>query len=128
MRMLIISWSWSLFKSRFLIIWRMSYLEKWQLVNEFSVSRVNCGGNTLLLQKKVKDFTLFFEINKALVKNFAFVNWILLAIFWNQMNTLAWLFSLQKGQSARIYRPGFKDKNDHVISWNKDLLSHFFTF
>ena len=128
MRMVIISWSWSLFKSRFLIIWRMSYLEKWQLVNEFSVSRVNCGGNTLLLQKKVKDFTLFFEINKALVKNFAFVNWILLATFWNQMNTLAWLLSLQKGQSARIYRPGFKDKNDHVISWNKDLLSHFFTF
>lgn len=128
MRMVIISWSWSLFKSRFLIIWRMSYLEKWQLVNEFSVSRVNCGGNTLLLQKKVKDFTLFFEINKALVKNFAFVNWILLATFWNQMNTLAWFLSLQKGQSARIYRPGFKDKNDHVISWNKDLLSHFFTF
>ena len=27
------------------------------------------------------------------------------------------------GQSARIYRPGFRDKYDHVISWNKDLLS-----
>ena len=29
----------------------------------------------------------------------------------------------EKGNSARIYRPGFIDKNDHVISWDKDLLS-----
>ena len=29
------------------IIWRMSFLEKWQLVNECSVSKVNCGSNTL---------------------------------------------------------------------------------
>ena len=43
-----------------------------------------------------------------------------------------------QGQSARIYRPGFIEKNDHVISWNKDFLSQvswlekktsdFFTF
>ena len=29
----------------------------------------------------------------------------------------------KKGQSARIYRIGFIDQHDHVISWNKDLLS-----
>ena len=48
-RMLVISWPWALFESRFLIIWRMSFLEKWQLANEFSVSKVNCDGNTFLL-------------------------------------------------------------------------------
>ena len=31
-----------------------------------------------------------------------------------------WVY--QKGQSARIYRPGFINKNDHVISWNKNLV------
>ena len=29
----------------------------------------------------------------------------------------------EKSHSARIYGPGFKDINDHAISWNKDLLS-----
>ena len=29
----------------------------------------------------------------------------------------------EKGQSAKIYRPGFIEKDDHVISWNEDLLS-----
>ena len=32
-------------------------------------------------------------------------------------------WAYKKGQSARIYRPGFVDKYDHVMSWNKDLLS-----
>ena len=32
-------------------------------------------------------------------------------------------WAYKKGQSSRIYRPGFMDKHDHVISWNKDLLS-----
>ena len=34
----------------------------------------------------------------------------------------------EKAQSARIYRPGFIDKNDHVMSWNKDLLSQIIWF
>ena len=58
--------------------------------NEFSVSKVNCGGDTLLSTKKrVEDFT----------------------IFKNQQCTYLnlWTRSI--------------DKNDHVISWNKDLLS-----
>ena len=32
-------------------------------------------------------------------------------------------WAYKKGQSARIYRLGFIGKHDHVISWNKDLLS-----
>ena len=28
-------------------------------------------------------------------------------------------WAYEKGQSARIYKRGFIDKNDHVISWNK---------
>ena len=44
----------------------MSFLERLQLPNEFSVRQVNCGGNTLLLgmmisKKSVEDFTLFFK-------------------------------------------------------------------
>ena len=39
-RMLIISWPWALFESWFLIIWRMSFLEKWQLANEFLQTRI----------------------------------------------------------------------------------------
>ena len=31
-------------------------------------------------------------------------------------------WAYEKGQSARIYRSGFIEKNDHVIPWNKDLL------
>ena len=29
----------------------------------------------------------------------------------------------EKSQSAGLYRPEFLDKNNHVISWNIDLLS-----
>ena len=73
--MLIISWSWVLFESKFLIIWRMSSLEKWQLAHEFSVSKVNCVSNTLFVRykgtlfgkKRIEDFTLFFEINILLL-------------------------------------------------------------
>ena len=64
-RMLII-WPCALFESRFLIIRRMSFLEKWQLAHESSVSKVNCGGDTLLLDmtehcspKKVLRISLF---------------------------------------------------------------------
>ena len=35
--------------SRFLIIWKMLFSGKWQLANEFSVSKVNCDGNAFLL-------------------------------------------------------------------------------
>ena len=38
-----------LFKLRFLAIWRMPFLEKKELVNEFYVNTVSCHGNTLLL-------------------------------------------------------------------------------
>ena len=72
-RILIISWLWALFESSFPIIWRMSLLEKLHLNNEFSVGKVNCDGNTLLLRmrehclaKKVK-ISLFFKINDMLV-------------------------------------------------------------
>ena len=49
---------WALFESEFLIIWRMSFLEKWQLANKLSISKVDCDGNTLLSTKKrVADLT-----------------------------------------------------------------------
>ena len=45
----------------------MSFIEKWQLDHEFSVSKVNFDGNTFLLgmtehdvAKKVEDFSVFF--------------------------------------------------------------------
>ena len=52
----------------------MSFLEKWQLSNGFSVTQVNFDGNTFLLgmmehcsaKKSVEDFTLFFKINNVL--------------------------------------------------------------
>ena len=44
----------------------MSFIEKWQLDNEFSVSKVNFDGNAFLLgmgehdlAKKVEDFSVF---------------------------------------------------------------------
>ena len=43
---------WALFESEFLIIWRISFLEKWQLADKFSVSKFDCDGNTLLFAKK----------------------------------------------------------------------------
>ena len=50
----------------FLIIWTMSFLEKWQLANEFSVSKVNCDDYPLFLGmmehcsvKKVLKISLF---------------------------------------------------------------------
>ena len=36
---------------------KISFLEIWQLANKFSVSKVNCDGNTL--QNRVDDFTSF---------------------------------------------------------------------
>ena len=72
------------------------------LANEFFVSKVNCGGNTFLSTKKrVVRFHCLKKINNVFVKNFAVVNLIWLATFWNQKNPLAWLLL------ARIYRPGF---------------------
>ena len=50
----------------------MSFLEKWQLANEFSVTKGNCDDNALLYAKK--EFTIFLKINNVLVKNFALVN------------------------------------------------------
>ena len=36
---------WALFEPEFLIIWRMSFLEKWHLANKFPVSKVDYDGN-----------------------------------------------------------------------------------
>ena len=58
--MLIISRPWALFKSGSPMICRMSFLEKWQLANEFSVSKVNWDANKLLSAKKELKISLFF--------------------------------------------------------------------
>ena len=66
-RMLIKSWPWA-FHSGFLIIWRMSFLEKWQLANTFSVTKVNCDGNTLLSAKKDLRFHHLLKISNKPVR------------------------------------------------------------
>ena len=112
--------------SEFLIIWRMSFLEKWHLTNNSSVSKFDCDGKMLLSAKK--SFTIFTIIFK-------------ISLFFNQQCTMYLLkFSLsklilvsyflkakdfctyKKGQSFRIYGLGFIDKHDHVISWNKYFI------
>ena len=35
----------------------------------------------------------------------------------------AWPLRVQKGKFCGMYRLRFIDKHDHVMSWNKDLLS-----
>ena len=50
-------------------------MEKWELANKFSVSKVDCDGNTLLSACKELKISLFEKkINNVLVKNFALVN------------------------------------------------------
>ena len=51
--------SWALLEPEFLIIWRMSFLEKLQLANRFSASKVDCDGNTLLTAKQELKISLF---------------------------------------------------------------------
>ena len=53
--------SWGFFDSELLIIWRMSFLEKWQLANKFSVSKFDYDDKTLLSAKKSEDFTFSFN-------------------------------------------------------------------
>ena len=62
----------------------MSFSEKWQLADEFSVSKFNCDGNTLLLgmrehfsaKKSVEDFPSFFKINNKLaIGNYRWNTW-----------------------------------------------------
>ena len=48
-----------LFDSGFLIVWRISFLEKWKLTNEFSIGNDNCDNNTLLPAKKGLKILLF---------------------------------------------------------------------
>ena len=60
--MLIISYHES-FESEFLIIWGMSFLEKWQL-EKFSVNKVDCDGNILLSAKKKLKILLFLKKGK----------------------------------------------------------------
>ena len=54
----------------------MSFLEKWQLANKFSASKVECDGNTLLSAKKELKFSLFKKNQQCtvLAKIFALVN------------------------------------------------------
>ena len=65
--MLTTSWPWALFESGFLIIWRMSFLEKWQLSN-FFVSKINCDSNTHLSAKKSWRFHYFLKSTMYLLK------------------------------------------------------------
>ena len=58
-RMLIKSWPWA-FQSGLLIIWRMSFLEKWQWANRFFLSQVNCYGITHFSAQKELKISLFF--------------------------------------------------------------------
>ena len=52
--------SWALFESEFLIILRMSLLEKWQLANKFCLSKVDYDDNTRLSAKKELKISLLF--------------------------------------------------------------------
>ena len=52
---------WGFFESELQIIWRVSFLEKWQLANKFSASKVDCDGKTLLSGKEIEVFTIFFK-------------------------------------------------------------------
>ena len=61
LQMLIISWPWALLEYGFPIIWRMSFFKKLQLANEFSVSKVNCDGNTLFFTQKSWITHYFFK-------------------------------------------------------------------
>ena len=65
----------SFFDSRFLINWRMSFLEKCQLANEFSVGKVIYNGNTLLSAKKELKVSLSsLKPIMYLLKTLLFVN------------------------------------------------------
>ena len=63
----VVTYKWPLFKYGFPNIWRMSFLGKWQLANEFSVGKVNCDGNTLLSAKKEFKILFFFKKNNNLL-------------------------------------------------------------
>ena len=89
-------------------------MEKWQLANKFSVSKVNCDGNTLpsVCKKRVDDFTIFFKSAMYLLKTLPC-----------KLNTVSNILKSKESprvtfeyQSDRIYRPGFIHENDHVRS------------
>ena len=121
--MLIISWPWALFQSGFLIIWRISFLEKWQLANKFSVSKVNCDGNTLpsVCKKRVDDFTIFFKSAMYLLKTLPC-----------KLNTVSNI--LKSKESPRmtfelaksVNHPEFTDQSTSQLAWKK--TSDFSTF
>ena len=54
---------WALFEPEFLIIWRMSFLEKQQLANKFSISKVD----TFVRKIELK-ISLFFWSTMYLLK------------------------------------------------------------
>ena len=96
------------------------FLEKWQLANKFSDSKVGCDGNTLLPAKKeLKNSLFFFLIKNVLPKNFAtFSN-----VFKAKESPRVTFECRKRVSQPEFYRPGFTDKYDHVISWNKDFVS-----
>ena len=99
---------------------RMSFLEKWQLANEFSVCKVNCDGNTLLSAKQELKVSLFFK-KSTIVRKHCSCKLNIVSSVSKSKESPRWVY--EKGQSARIFTPRITDKNNHVISWNKDLLS-----
>ena len=86
----------------------MSTLEKCQLANGFSVSIVNCDGNTLLSAKKRVEESKY--LSKFCSCKLNIVSYILKSKGSPSLDFWAY----EKGQSARIYRPGFINKNDEI--------------
>ena len=103
--------SWALFESEFLIIWRMSFLENWQLGNKFSVSKVDCDRNTLLLGKKSSGFHYFLKNNnKVFVKKL--LSWKLIIV----SNILKAKESprLTFTRTKRVSQPEFSEKDLYI--------------
>ena len=70
------------------------------------------------LQKRVEDFSFFFKSTMYLLKTFSCkLNRVSIILKSKESP----LLSVRKGSVS--HRPGFIDKNDHVISLDKDLLS-----
>ena len=75
------------------------FLEKWQLANKFSDSKVGCDGNTLLPAKKELKNSLFFFFFKS--KMYFLKTLQHLATFSKQKNPLAWRLSVEKGSVSQ---------------------------
>ena len=74
-------------------------------------------------QKESWKFHYFLKINYVLVKNLCFCKLNIVSNILKSKESPRMSFEHKKGQSDIIYRPEFIDKKDHVILWNKDVLS-----